>query len=398
MHNKMFSKKSILIFMFSFFYFTFISFNNVSALSFDFTKIPFFGILFQEQNIPVSPDQLKEKLGSKVDTNIVTEKIIIKNISQNKNENTEKTLDYEDLLKQQNSQKEIQAKMKLLLMNTEEKNSVENTCKFSSQEEIDNCKKDLFVGCAESLYLGFDMASECKQFSTEDYLNFINIKKKQIDEKINESEILQTKLGEIKIINSEDSQKNVIKTEKDETINSSSINDDLSIKSKKIEVEEKKIVQSVKPIQKIFKIFWNTKMPVYYSGWVTGWGTLFATNGGEKESGQEMNDYTAFGYNPYNSSVCIVSLPYKTVDKFFGTNLNSCIKNKDISCILRIKTQLKNRAIEVVMIKNGKRTILPLGDFGPAEWTGNAIDFTSCARKTLGATGKDLVKFRPLPY
>lgn len=390
----MLNKKKFLIFIFSFLYFA----SFASVFAFDFTKIPFIGFFFQEKNVPVSPQELKQKLGVKIDTNIISEKVNQEKRVSVKVTNNGNTLEYEDLLRQQNSQKEIQAKMKLLLINTKEKDTVESTCKFLDEQENEDCKKDLFVGCAESLYLGFDMAYECKQFSTEDYLNFIKIKKKQIDEKIDESETLKTNFGEIKIINTEESRKTLAKEKTEETINSSSINNNLIVRDKKKEIEEKKIIQAAKPVQKIFKIFWNTKMPVYYSGWVTGWGTLFAINGGAKESGQEMNDYTAFGYNPYNSSVCIVSLPYKTVDKFFGTNLNYCIQTKNVACVLRIKSQLKNRAIEVVMIKNGKRVILPLGDFGPAEWTGNAIDFTSCARKTLGATGKDLVKFRPLPY
>ena len=284
--------------------------------------------------------------------------------------------------------------MKLLLINTKEKNAVEDTCKSLDIIDVENCKKDLFVGCADSLYLGFDMAPECQQFATEDYLNFIDIKRKQEDEKIESSEVLQTSLGEVHVVKNKFSQKSSLK---DESINSSSINNDLTIRNKETEMEERKIIEPVVPVQKIFKILWNTNMPVSYGGWVTGWGTLFATNGGARESGQVMNKYTAFGYTPYNPSVCIVSLPYKTIDKFFGTTLDRCIKTKNISCVLGIKRKLKNRAVEVVMIKNGKRTILPLGDFGPAEWTGNAIDFTSCAKKTLGATGKDLVKFRPLP-
>ena len=46
------------------------------------------------------------------------------------------------------------------------------------------------------------------------------------------------------------------------------------------------------------------------------------------------------------------------------------------------------------MIKNGKSAVFPLGDLGPAEWTGNALDLNGCAAKKLGATGKDQVRFR----
>lgn len=389
----------------NFFKFTIIlifTFNYLFALSFDFTKIPFLGYFFEERNTLANPQELVRLSNLKINEepvkNIYNKKEVATTTILTSTEiNENKDLDYEDFLREQNTQKQVQAKMKLLLINTEEKNSISDTCKFANQEEVEACKKDLFIGCADSLYLGFDMAPECQQFSVEDYLNFVEIKTKQEDEKIGPDQFLETKIGEVQIIQNIFSQKNIQKS-KEENINSSSINNDLEIVKKEVEIAERKIVDTVKPVQKVVKIFWNTNMPPTYFGWVTGWGTLFATNGGEKESGMEMNQYTAFGYDPYNPSVCIVSLPYKTVDKLFGTQLNYCIKNQNVNCVLRIKKQLRNRAIEVIMIKNGKRAILPLGEFGPAEWTGNAIDFTSCAKKVLGATGKDLVKFRALPY
>jgi hypothetical protein len=109
-----------------------------------------------------------------------------------------------------------------------------------------------------------------------------------------------------------------------------------------------------------------------------------------------MNQLTAFGYNPYHPKTCVVSLPYKTIDKFFSTTLNKCVKQSNVKCISNIKEKIKDELIEIVMMKNGKRATFPIGDFGPAEWTGNAIDLTPCTKKILGATGKDLVMFRPV--
>jgi hypothetical protein len=137
-----------------------------------------------------------------------------------------------------------------------------------------------------------------------------------------------------------------------------------------------------------------TGVIVKYSGWVQGWATVFATLGGRPEAGFKMYKTTAFGFNPYKADTCLVSLPYKTVDKFFGTNLNYCVRNKLLPCIFSDKNKVKGKPIEVFMVKNGKSIILPLGDLGPAEWTGNAADLNGCAAKKLGATGKDQVRFR----
>jgi hypothetical protein len=90
----------------------------------------------------------------------------------------------------------------------------------------------------------------------------------------------------------------------------------------------------------------------------------------------------------------LISLPYKTVDKFFGTNLNYCVRHGLLSCISDDKQKVKGKPIEVFMIKNGKSAVFPLGDLGPSEWTGNAADLNGCAARKLGASGKDQVRFR----
>lgn len=314
---------------------------------------------------------------------------------ETKNSTTSIDLDYSDLLLLQNKQKEVQAKMTLLVIDTNIKTTIDETCDFADDQERSDCKKDLFLGCGDSLYLGLEMANECEQFSSSDYLKFIEIKKNQEDEKIKSSGVLQTDFGEIHIVENEYTSKS--DPDLKNSINSGSINTDKKVKKIAEILEERKIVEPEKPVAKFTSIKSNTNAYSNFYGWVTGWGTLFAINGGKKEAGQIMNQYTAFGYNPYTPATCIVSLPYKTIDRFFGTSLDYCVKTKNITCVTKIKSLIKNRAIEVVMLKNGKRAVFPLGDFGPAEWTGNAIDFTSCARNVIGATGKDLIKFRPLP-
>lgn len=369
-----------------------ISFNSVFAFNFDFWNSSFWNFLFGEStstNVTVeTPRTFKQSVVTSPFKASTSTKLVVSSTTTEENDD----YDYFDLLKTQNKQKEVQAKMKLLMVQTGVKSNIDETCNFDTDSENIKCKTDLFVGCGDSLYLGYEMAPECSQFSTENYLKFIEIKKYQEDAKIDSTDILKTDMGEIHIIENEFSKLSDSKN----TINSSSINSDLEVKSKEVQIEERKIIEPIKPITTNYVIKWNKNAYSNFSGWVTGWGTLFAINGGKKEAGQVMNNYTAFGYNPYVASTCIVSLPYKTIDKFFGTTLNTCVKTKNTACVLKIKSQIKDRAIEVVMIKNGKRAVFPLGDFGPAEWTGNAVDFTACARNVLGATGKDLVKFRPL--
>lgn len=370
----------------------------ISITTIIFTLIIFFSLKYYFSNSEINVVYKDESLIKKfqLNTEVSSFKEVstnTKNISETKNPDAPENFDYEDLLLLQNKQKEVQAKMKLLVINTDLKSTVNETCDYENINEKDDCKRDLFVGCADSLYLGLEMTEECQQFSTKDYLKFIEIKKNQEDEKIKTSGILQTDLGEIHIIENEYNSKS--ETGLKNSINSGSINTDKQIKNKEELLVERSIIEPLNE-EVVSKINWNKKAYSAFYGWVTGWGTLFAVNGGKKEAGQIMNKYTAFGYNPYLKSTCIVSLPYKTIDKFFGTSLDYCVKTKNTNCVIKIKNLIKNRAIEVVMIKNGKRAVFPLGDFGPAEWTGNAIDFTSCARNVLGATGKDLIKFRPL--
>lgn len=307
----------------------------------------------------------------------------------------EEVYDLEEAKNYLKKEAELRAKMNLLVMNDNQNLTIDSTCQSDNKLEESECVQDLFLGCANSLYLGYDMTAECKQFSTIDYRKYLEIKKQLDSDPTFKSQSLVTQFGEMQI--SQNVETNIKNTKIKDTTKSSIINPSRDIVKPEVVIEERKIIEPNLVVEFIPTIKNNVYARSEFYGWVTGWATLFATKGGKKEAGQIMNQFTAFGYNPYLVNTCITSLPYKTIDKFFGTNLDLCVKRKDVTCIIKIKNLVKDRAIEVIMLKNGKRAVFPLGDFGPAEWTGNAIDFTSCAKNVLGATGKDLVKFRPLP-
>lgn len=282
----------------------------------------------------------------------------------------------------------------------------EDTCKGNQLLENEECKKSLFIGCAEALYLKFAIVNECVQFDKSDYVNYIKAKRQLIQnlERGKTGEVkVQAEVGELT-----PSAFALSRSELEGTIDSSVLNNDFS----KIDLSElsndsgiitpqevqKEIAEQAdpEPEKKVLNSLLSslTGVIVKYTGWVQGWATIFATNGGRNEAGFKMYKTTAFGFNPYRADTCLISLPYKTVDKFFGTNLNYCVRNKILSCIFADKEKVKGKPIEVIMVKNGKSAVFPLGDLGPAEWTGNALDLNGCAAKKLGATGKDQVRFR----
>lgn len=317
-----------------------------------------------------------------------------------------------------------------LVIKNNSTSTAEETCEGSDLLEKDECKKSLFVGCAEALYLKFAIVNECVQFEKEDYVNYIKAKRELMKnlEDGKEGEVsLDTKVGVVV-----PSAFTLSREELKNTIDSSVLNNDFS-KSDFTQVSNESEVLTFKEIEKELKqdeeerlreefatkkleqelikkgeedkklanrkvlnslLTSLTGVIVHYGGWVQGWATVFAVNGGRPEAGFKMYKTTAFGYNPYKHNNCLISLPYKTVDKFFGTNLNYCVRNGLLSCINADKQKVKGKPIEVVMIKNGKRGVYPLGDLGPAEWTGNALDLNGCAARELGASGKDQVRFR----
>ena len=303
----------------------------------------------------------------------------------------------------------------------------DETCTGTDLLENDECKKSLFVGCAEALFLKFAIVNECVQFQKADYVEYIKGKKlaiQNLDNLIKSEVKVQTEFGEVI-----PSSFTLSRADLQDTIDSSVLNNDFTKADfsdvvndsqiitlnevemqiqKEVDEEERlkqkmlseKKLQNQKILNDVPERALNnllsslTGVMVKYSGWVQGWATVFATNGGRAEAGFKMYKTTAFGFNPYHPKNCMISLPYKTVDKFFGTSLNYCVRNGILKCIYADKEKVKGKPIEVLMIKNGKREIFPLGDLGPAEWTGNALDLNGCAAKKLGGSGKDQVRFR----
>ncbi len=287
----------------------------------------------------------------------------------------------------------FEKKFKKLLIDTNVNSSIDTVCNSGTNLQKEMCRQDLFIGCGDSFYLSTEMAPECNNFEIGDLQKYVLAKKSQTDNSFLEKDSVETKLGIIKL--SEKSFTSQTSLENKGLLNSGAINTSRSILSKLEQENERLFVEP--EINALSNRDTNSSLAfksLNYSGWVVGWGTLFAINGGKSESGFKMFSRTAFGLNPYRSDACLVSLPYKTVDKFFGTTLDYCVKTRNSKCVIEIKESIKNRKIEVFMFKNGKNGVFKLGDLGPAEWTGNAIDFTACTAKVLGATGKDQVKFR----
>lgn len=274
--------------------------------------------------------------------------------------------------------------------------TAESVCNTSQVADTNSCKKGIFSGCAESLYAMLPMSPECSSFPTQDYRVYLQAK----DDMLNRPNFfmptdytVDTSVGKITPSSFDQSR------EEPAISPSSYMTNTVPYTDKELQEVQNQIQPDKSSEFKISNMRPNDSL--HDGQWEVGNATLFAINGGGREAGQIMNKQTAFGYNPYDPNTCIVSLPFKTVDRFFGTTLDDCIKRKDRSCIMKMKTQVKDRAIEVVMVQTGARGIFPLGDLGPAEWAvkkNNAvIDLTRCVGNKLRATGKDLVRFRPAP-
>jgi hypothetical protein len=350
------------------------------------------------------------------------------NFNENERKKNKEAVDYTeqklfDFLSFEQEPKLLDKLMGDLVIKNNSTSTPESTCQGDDLLGKDECKKSLFVGCAEALYLKFAIVNECVQFEKDDYVSYIKAKRQTIANLDNNKSTevhIQTKVGEIV-----PSAFTLSRSDLEDTIDSSILNNDFTqadlsdvsndsdvISFKEVEAQIKKEEDEVRRLEleaakktleekklaekKVLNSLLTslTGVIVKYSGWVQGWATMFATNGGQREAGFKMYKTTAFGFNPYHPNTCLISLPYKTVDKFFGTNLNYCVRNGLVDCVLQHKQKVKGKPIEVLMIKNGKSAVFPLGDLGPAEWTGNAADLNGCAAKKLGATGKDQVRFR----
>lgn len=310
---------------------------------------------------------------------------------------------YNDL----NTTKKITTEIEsLVITGTVGTTSISSTCGTGVTQSVVQCKQNLFISCAESLYARTELAPECSSFPAVDYQKYINSKVSYLQTTSNNSQTTnsnpflptQTTSQSPQPVNTSVGQVtpslNEFSTQG--SVQNSAINQDRTPLSNELQVAERSFVEPTNN-QNFTYSNTNTLAPVANGEWVEGWGTLFAVRGGRSEAGQRMNARTAFGYNPYLSTTCIVSLPYKTVDRFFGTTIDACVKSRDRSCLARDKAKVKNRAIEVLNPVTNQRGVFPLGDFGPAEWTGNAIDFTKCSGDKLGITGKNKVRFRPAP-
>lgn len=94
------------------------------------------------------------------------------------------------------------------------------------------------------------------------------------------------------------------------------------------------------------------------------------------------NGVGAWGADTRDPSLMGVSLPFKTLERWYGKDYNEFIKNN-------------KPMIEVTNPKTGKTILAPIVDAGPAEWTGHELDLTFAAARELGSTGKDTMTFRP---
>lgn len=283
--------------------------------------------------------------------------------------------------------------------------TVDQTCSGKNLLENDECKKSLFIGCSEAMFLKFALVNECRQFSKDDYVNYLKAKKLALQNSgrlYYKPKPIQTEVGEVT-----PSEFTLSLADLKDTIDSSVLNNDFTKNEDANIVNDSEAINpndinkleqddsagtSKKELASLLGSL--TGVIVKYSGWVQGWATIFAVNNGRPEAGFKMYKTTAFGYNPYKKDFCLVSLPYKTVDKFFGTSLDYCVKTKNVKCIQSEKAKVKGSPIEVLMIKNGLKDKFILGDLGPSEWTGNAIDLNGCVARKLKATGKDQVRFR----
>lgn len=115
------------------------------------------------------------------------------------------------------------------------------------------------------------------------------------------------------------------------------------------------------------------------TGEYEGYGTVFGLNLDGSIDYQD-NGQGKFGYNTRNTTLVGVSLPKATLIAMFGNNYSSFIR-------------ANTPQIQVTNPATGATIVAPIVDEGPAPWTGNAIDLTYAAAKSLGMTGRDRLRF-----
>lgn len=263
---------------------------------------------------------------------------------------------------------------------------VNSTCNQGTEADKLNCRQGLFQGCAEQMYASIPTSADCQSFQSSDYDNYLDSKRAAIASHSQSAQEIETSMGQI---TPSLYQYNPANTIQNDTINPAPyVPTEAEVKAN----NEAESPYKGRP-QTLNDTNTNAQVQSGKDKWITGWGTLFCI-------GEKCNSVTALGFNPYGP--CIVALPYKTIDYYFETRTNNCVygdkEGKTIGqCLKPYYEKVKGRAIEVEIIKNGKRGVFPLGDVGPNEWTGNAIDFTAACKPFLGVTGKDQTRFRPAP-
>jgi hypothetical protein len=260
----------------------------------------------------------------------------------------------------------------------------DSICSDNGFIDKNECKKGVFQGCAESIYEKQTPPPECVKFPTADYVKYIQAKNNLIQNPGQKATPVQTSVGPITPSPYVPSPN----TTQNSAINGQPYTPTPQQQQQFNAGQQNQFPNNTIPAQDTSK-FTNAKAPVMpgKDGWIEGKGTVYCV-------GEKCNPTTAMGMDPKGR---LISLPYKTIDSLFGTKTDCLVKKTCSGNLAAEYAKVRGRAIEVEMIKNGKKGIFPLGDVGPAEWTGNAIDFTGPSCKELGCSGKDQVRFRATP-
>lgn len=115
---------------------------------------------------------------------------------------------------------------------------------------------------------------------------------------------------------------------------------------------------------------------------VTGRQTVFGTNydgspdaGDQANSGFFNNPKTGTPYNSHDTNQAFASLPFSVYRAAIGNPYDD-----------KLKQAVSNGAYHVRATVGGKTQDFPIGDLGPAAWTGNALDLSGGAARQMGLT------------
>lgn len=275
--------------------------------------------------------------------------------------------------------------------------TLDATCSTGSESSIGLCKQNVFQACAESLYAKTSLQPECSSFPVSDYEKYLSAKNNMIANPGIIPQPINTSVGPV-------TPSTYIPDYSSPTVSPSLYTPSQQSSSNPGIISGESQAQQIPWSGGEVKAEGNLNATPITDGWIkNAWGTEYC-NGSDP-----CNSKTALGYSPQS---CIVSLPYKVIDTFFGTKTYDCIsqfcsnahqkgercRNGLGQCLAPYYKQVSGRLIEVVNIQNGNRQIFPLGDVGPAGWTGNMIDFTNCSKAKINMRGKMKFDFRPVPF